>query len=66
MRDYFDINRGHMVAVDEHDCRFGRTWQPVCIEDNCWYRGPFVPRKRARDIADEHVLKSMGTWRPAK
>ena len=57
---------GHLVAVDRHDCRFGRTWQPVCIEDGCHYRGPLVAEKRAHAIADEHRRKSAGIWRAAK
>jgi len=54
----------HLVAVDPHNCRFGETWQPVCLD--CTYRGPFVAsRSRAREIADEHTAKEVGTWTPA-
>lgn len=65
MNGYLDPT-GHLVAVDKHDCRFGVTWQPVCLEDNCGYRGPFVTQALARAIADEHIRKSFGTWRPVK
>jgi len=51
---------GHLVALDEHHCRFGRTWRPVCVEDGCGYVGPLVPKARARDIADEHTSKTAG------
>lgn len=57
---------GHLVALEEHYCRFGHTWQPVCIEDDCGYRGPLVARERAHAIAEEHRRKSAGIWRPAK
>jgi hypothetical protein len=57
-------NLGHLVAVDEHDCRYGKTWQPVCLD--CDYRGPFVAKGRALDIADEHTAKSADTWTAAR
>lgn len=71
---------GHIVTVQRHHCRFGDTWQPVCIadtwrpvciadEDNeygCNYVGPFVSHARAQAIAEEHRRKSAGVWRPAK
>ena len=66
MRDYFNPKLGHLVAIDVHHCRFGDTWRPVCLEDDCYYRGPFVTERRARAIANEHILKSVGTWRAAK
>lgn len=49
---------GHIVTVEPHFCRFGNTWQPVCIEDDCTYRGPFVTEPRAREIAEEHRRKT--------
>lgn len=54
----------HLVAVDPHLCRFGDTWQAVCLD--CHYRGPFVPHGRAVAIAAEHRLKQSGRWRPAR
>lgn len=54
----------HIVAVDPHDCRFGTTWQPTCLD--CNYVGPFVTRGRAQAIANEHTRKELGTWRPAR
>ena len=62
---------GHLVAVERHQCRFGDTWRPVCIEDDlrvgmgCNYVGPFVSRERAHAIAEEHRRKSAETWRAA-
>lgn len=63
--------QGHLVAVDRHDCRFGDTWRPVCIDSDgdqfgCNYVGPLVSRFRALAIAEEHRRKTAGTWRPAK
>ena len=57
---------GHIVSIEAHHCRFGDTWQPVCIEEHCTYRGPFVPEAKAREIADEHRLKSADLWAAAK
>ena len=56
---------GHVVTLDAHHCRFGDTWQPVCLEADCGYRGPFVNEARAREIAEEHRLKTApvrGIW----
>jgi hypothetical protein len=66
IRDYFGPRVGHLVAVDPHLCRFGDTWRPVCLEDDCNFRGPFVSPGRARDMAVEHTRKTAGTWRPAR
>ena len=57
---------GHLVAVEEHVCRFGHSHRPICVEDNCGFVGPFVPRGRAEDIAEEHRRKSAGIWVPAR
>lgn len=57
---------GHLTAILDHDCRFGRTWRPVCLDDACGYRGPFVSFARAEAITLEHRRKSAGVWRPAK
>ena len=57
---------GHLVGFQHHDCRFGRTWQPACMEDGCGFVGPFVSHARAQAIAEEHRRKSAGVWRPAK
>ena len=59
-------NRGHLCAIDVHHCRFGNTYRPVCLEDDCRYIGPFVNEARARDIAEEHRLKSIDIWEPAR
>ena len=54
---------GHLCELVEHRCRFGDTWKPVCIEDDCHYVGPFVNRARAQEIASEHRLKTVKeTW----
>lgn len=57
---------GHLCAIDTHQCRFGDTYRPVCLEDGCTYRGPYVSEVRAWAIADEHRLKSLDKWRPVK
>jgi hypothetical protein len=58
------LRPGHVVTVDGHDCRFGHTHQPVCLD--CDFRGPFVSYGRAKAIALEHFRKEAGTWRPAR
>lgn len=54
----------HIVAVDEHQCRFGDAWQPTCLD--CGYVGPLVSKARARAIGAEHTAKELGVWRPAR
>lgn len=54
----------HIVAVEEHDCRFGWSHRPQCLD--CDYVGPFVTPARAQAIAREHTAKQLGTWRPAR
>lgn len=65
-------NPGHIVAIETHDhALFGRTYRPVCIEDQdpvtgCNWRGGFIASEaRARAIGEEHRRKSAGTWRPS-
>lgn len=56
---------GHIATIEVHLCRFGDTWQPICLETDCGYRGPFVTEPRAREIAEEHRLKTApvrGIW----
>lgn len=57
---------GHIVAIDAHNCRFGNTFRPVCLDDHCSYRGPLVSQRRAAAIGEEHRLKSIEKWRAAK
>ena len=52
---------GHIVTVERHDCRFGDGWRPVCIEEDCGYRGGVVPQEKAREIAEEHRRKTAPT-----
>ena len=60
-------NGAHIVTVQlDQSPFFGHTWQPVCLEDACGYRGPFVPLGRAHAIAAEHRQKSAGVWEPAR
>ena len=59
---------GHGTAVESHsDLLLGRTFQPVCIEDGCNWRGGFIATlARAQAIGDEHHDKTAGTWGPAR
>ena len=59
---------GHIVAIEEHDCRYGHGYRPRCIEDDdCRYVGPIVTsRTRAQQIGDEHRRKSAGTWKASR
>lgn len=54
----------HIVSITEHNCRFGWTVQPTCLD--CHYVGPFVTPARAQAIAAEHTAKMLGTWQAAK
>ena len=62
------LRRGeHIVTVQlDESPFFGTTWQPICLEEECGYRGPFVPLGRAHAIATEHRQKSVGTWKVAR
>ena len=56
-----------MVDIREHtDCRFGHGYRAICMTNPCSFVGPVVNLARAEEIADEHRLKSIGQWRPAK
>jgi hypothetical protein len=59
---------GHIVAVrTDDDPVMGRTWQALCIEENCDYLGPMVTcERRALVIGEEHRRKSAGKWTPAR
>lgn len=62
---------GDLVATEStvrpvDDPIFGRTYQPVCVDPDCYHRGPYVPNeRRAADIGREHEQKHAGTWSPA-
>ena len=59
--------KGHIVTIQNVESPVLRDqWQPVCLEDECGYVGPFVPEARARAIATEHRQKSAGVWKPAR
>ena len=56
---------GHAVALRRYESPiFGRTWRPECVD--CGYHGPFVPKRRAAEIGDEHRRKSAGAWWAAR
>jgi hypothetical protein len=55
---------GHVVAYRPHNCRFGQTYRPECMD--CHYVGPLVSLPRARAIGEEHALKSVKAWKAAK
>lgn len=55
---------GHIVEFRQHNCRFGNTFRVECLD--CDYRGPLVSWHRAKDIGNEHRLKVVGAWEPAR
>jgi hypothetical protein len=55
---------GHLVAFRPHNCRFGKTYRPECLD--CDYVGPLVSLPRAQAIGAEHTLKSVSVWEPAR
>ncbi len=54
----------HIVAIDEHNCRFGWGHRPTCLD--CHYVGPVVSPHRAEAISREHTAKMLGTWKAAR
>ena len=59
--------KGHIVTVQKSNSQVLRDhWQPVCLEEDCGYVGPFAPEGRARAIGTEHRKKSAGVWKPAR
>ena len=51
---------GHIVGFREHKCRFGNSFRVECLD--CTYRGPLVSWHRAKEIGQEHRLKSVDAW----
>lgn len=60
--------QGHATGIEVTDnLLFGTTYRPVCLEDDCGWRGGAIGTlARAHAIGDEHHDKTAGDWGPAR